>query len=215
MILRRFALSGLCLATVTSAAPPRADLWEIGPVIRGRNYSVGMPERPLPVREGLRFDFPSPSVEAGHVHALTYAHGPLRGKRRIVVRYRIDIAPGARDVRFVPQEQPDQPATVTLFFQRARDNWTARGRFADYRWYAPGVKLGPVARGTHDIVIRLDDPDWTQVTGQRAGDNAQAFAAAIAETDRIGLVFGSPSRRGHGVFATGRARFTLLDFRVE
>ena len=38
--------------------------------------------------------------------------------------------------------------------------------------------------------------------------------AAPADPDRLGLVFGSSEGRGHGVFATRPARFTLLSFRI-
>jgi hypothetical protein len=210
--LRKLLALGLFAGAAAAAAPPPAQYWEIGPVIRGRNYSAGMPLRPTPVRGGLSFAFPNPDAGAGHVHALTYDHGPLAGSRRIVMRYRIDAEPG---VRFAPQELPQEAATVSLFFQRAGDNWSGRGRYGGYRWYAPAAKLGPITPGTHQIAIELDDPDWTHVQGQRAGENRAAFLDALAETGRVGFVFGSPSARGHGVYATGPARFTLLDFRVE
>ena len=46
-----FALIALALAhtgTLASAAPPAMD-WEIGPIIRGQNYSVNMPPTPMQV----------------------------------------------------------------------------------------------------------------------------------------------------------------------
>ena len=46
-------------------------------------------------------------------------------------------------------------------------------------------------------------------------DDPRDFRAALAGAERVGFVFGSESGRGHGVYATGPARFTLLDFRVE
>jgi hypothetical protein len=207
------ALALILACTAADAAPPPADLWEIGPIIRGRNYSVGMPEQPTPVKGGgWSFQFPYPTVDAGHVHYLTFPHGSLQGKTRIVMRYRIDAA---RGVRFVPREYPDQAATISLFFQRYRDSWTARGRYAEYRWYSPDAKMGPVAPGTHEIAIRLDDPEWIPVMGGTAAGKPAQFAAAIDNADRVGFVMGSKSTRGHGVFATGPAKFTLLDYRVE
>lgn len=200
-------------AAALLAAPPPAAEWEIGPLIRGKNYSVGMPEQPTPQKGGgWSFDFPQPTAEAGHVHYLTYVHGPLTGKQRITMRYRIDAKP---TVRFVPQEFPDQPATLSLFFQRAGDSWRARGRHVHYRWYAPAAKLMPLSAGTHQITIRLDDPDWISVFAGRAGDNGPQMLAAIDNAERVGFVMGSAGARGHGVFATGPAKFTLLDFRIE
>ncbi len=205
-------LGAALVASAVLAMPPAAQFWEIGPNIRGRNYSVGMPASPYPVREGLAFQFPYPTGEAGTVHYLTYANGPLTGKRRIVMRYRINAA---RGVRFIAQENPDQPATISLFLQRRGDNWSAVGRYADYRWYAPTAKMGPVAVGTFEIVNRLDDPDWISVMGQRASERGTGFASLLDNADRIGFTFGSSIARGHGVYATGPAGFTLLEFKVE
>jgi hypothetical protein len=202
----------LFLAVTADAAPP-ADQWEIGPVIRGKNYSVGMAEQPTPRKGGgWTFQFPHPTVEAGHVHYLTFSHGSLTGKKRIVMRYRIIAGP---DVRFSPREFPKEAASISLFFQRKKDNWTAKGRYAEYRWYAPEAKMGPVTPGTHEISISLTDPDWIPVMGGTAGEKPAEFDAAINNTDRVGFVMGSRSTRGHGVFATGPARFTLLEYRVE
>jgi hypothetical protein len=52
---------------------------------------------------------------------------------------------------------------------------------------------------------------WTSVNGR---PNRTAFEDALVATDRVGLVFGSSSARGHGVFATAPARFTLISFRI-
>ena len=63
--------------------------------------------------------------------------------------------------------------------------------------------------------VSLDDPRWISVFGKPAATSPEGYAAAMAQTARVGLVFGSAEARGHGVYATGPARFTLLDFRVE
>jgi hypothetical protein len=205
-------LSMACLCVAANGAPPPAAEWEIGPVIKGRNYSVGMPLNPTPQRTGWSFQFPNPTVDAGHVHYLTFSHGPMTGKKRIVMRYRIDAA---RTVRFVPQEHPDLPAKLSLFFQREGDRWNAKGRYGEYRWYSPGDRLAPVAVGTHEIIIRLDDPSWISVWGKPSAQQAAGFSGAIDNADRVGFVLGSAAARGHGVFATGPAKFTVLEFRVE
>jgi hypothetical protein len=197
---------------VASVAPSAAD-WEIGPWIRGKNYSVGMPDTPTPVKGGgWSFRFPGPTLDDGHVHYLTFQHGALTGKKRIVMRYRIDAKP---DVRFLAREIPQEPATISLYFQRGGDTWKAKGRHVYSRWYAPKAKMGMVAPGTHMISIALDDPDWISVLGGRSGDNPKRLAEAMAETERVGFVMGSSSARGHGVYATGAAKFTLLEYRIE
>ena len=199
------------LAGASPAAAQDAASWEIGPIIRGKNYSQGMPLRPQPTRTGWSFDFPVGSREAGHVHYVTFRPGPIAPRSRIVVRYRVDARAGTR---FVPQESPELRGTVSLYFQRRGDNWTAKGRYEYFRWYAPGATVREIAPGEHEISVRLDDPNWISVQARTAGSNPAALQAALADIDRIGLVFGSTAARGHGVYATAPARFTLLSFRI-
>jgi hypothetical protein len=191
--------------------PARADSWQIGPIIRGRNYSVGMPLQPSPERRGWSFDIPSPDVRAGHVHYLTFNAGSLAGKRRIVMRYRID-AP--RGTRFVPREYPEEPAIMSMYFQRRGDSWSARGRYEHYRWYAAPHKVVQVAPGEHVVSIDLVPSEWISLAFRPGTENPDAFAEAIAQSDRVGFVFGAPLGRGHGAFATAPARFTVLSFEV-
>ncbi len=191
---------------------PVATAWDIGPVIRGRNYSVNMPAHPRAVRGGWSFDFPVGSAQAGHVHYITFRPGSLAGYRRITVRYRIDAAPGTR---FFPQETPDQPGTVSLYFQRNGDDWRARRGSEYYRWFAPASSVRPLAAGVHEMTIALDDPAWISVWGEAAARQPQAYAEALDDVANIGLLFGSSAARGHGVYAGAPARLTLLAFRIE
>jgi hypothetical protein len=199
----------VALPTAVAALPP-ANAWEIGPWVRGRNYSVGMPSAPRPAAGGaLTFDFPL--AGRGQVDAMTTAIGPLAGARQITVRYRVDAAPGTR---FVADETPDQPATVSLYFQQRDDNWSGRGGYVSYRWYAPGRAVVPLTPGTHTMTVRFDEM-WTNVHGQTVSQDTDGFSAALEDTARIGLAFGSSARRSHGVYASGPARFTLLDFDIR
>lgn len=205
------AIAGL--GTIATATASLTRDWQIGPIIRGKNYSVGMPLQPVPTRTGWYFDFPYASKAAGHVHYVTFAPGALSDKSRIVVRYRVSAAAGTR---FVPQEQPDLAGTVSLYVQRRGDTWTAKGRYAGYRWYAPDDTVQPLKPGTHSLVVDLDDPMWRSVVGgMRSGKQPAMFDATLNDPGRIGLVFGSATLRGHGVFATAPARFELLSFNIE
>lgn len=202
------AVTGLGAVAAAVAAVQPAEMWEIGPIIRSRNYSVGMPLNPEPADRGWHFDFPYPNEAAGHVHYVTFNPGPLLGKSRIVVRYRVDAARGAG---FVPREAPGAPATISLFLQRRGDNWSAKRQYEHFRWYAPQREIRP---GVHEMVVSLDDPEWISVMGKPVSVNPEAFRDALAQTHRLGIVFGSAGGRGHGVYATGPARFTLIDFRI-
>lgn len=203
------AVLGLALAGGTAAAPP-PDAWEIGPIIDGRNYSVGMPLRAASGPDGATFVIPGPTRADGHVHYVTVPVRDLAGARRITLRFRID-AP--RGTRFLQQQAPaSDPATLSLYFQRRGDSW--RARHPDYRWYAPAGRDVVLAPGVHEVSIGLDE-NWIAMTGSDARTNPGGFAAALSNAHRVGFTFGGSSGRGHGVFATHPARFTVLDFRIE
>src|SRR5690606_3122598 len=106
-------------------------------------------------------------------------------------------------------------ATGSLVLQRKGDRWTARGAYERYRWYAPPETAQALSPGVHEIAISLNDPQWGSGYGKKAAHNRDAVIATLANMDNIGLVFGSQGGRGHGVFATAPARFTLLDFTIE
>ena len=154
-------------------------------------------------------DFPLSG--SGEVDALTTAVGPLAGARQITMRYRVDAARGAR---FVAAETPNERATVSLYFQQARDNWSAKGRYASYRWYAPARAVIPLAPGEHRVTIRFDET-WTNVNGKPNHQVPEGFAAALRNTARIGIAFGSSSRRSHGIHVTRPATFTLLSLDID
>lgn len=198
------------VAPMALAQMPPAEAWEIGPWVRGKNYSVGMPPRPTPGPRGSLV-MELPIVGAGQVDALTTAVGPLASARQITLRYRVD-AP--RGTRFVASETPNEAATVSLYLQQAGDNWSGRGRYESYRWYSPARGVVPLTAGEHTVTVQLDDA-WTNVNGRPNHQVPEGFAAAIRNTARVGIAFGSSSRRSHGVSATGPARFTLLSLDIN
>jgi hypothetical protein len=205
-----FALLGACGdSAVASAAPSDPAAWTIGPIIRGRNYSQGVPLHPTARRGGLfHIDLPR---APGSVHYVTFSHGPLLGKRRIVMRYRVEADPG---VRLLAASDGRSPAMITLYFQRSGDRWSGRGRFEAYRWYATFATRTPVLPGSYEMVAPLD-ARWTAVETSSAFSNPAAFRAALAEADQVGFVLGGGDGYGHGAFATGRARLVVTHFRVE
>jgi hypothetical protein len=186
-----------------------ASAWEIGPVIRGRNYSQGVPLHPLQRANGA-WSIELPRAP-GSIHYVTFPYGTLSGKHRMVMRYRIEAAQG---VRILPVTAPQLPSIITLYFQRAGDNWTGTGRFEAYRWYATFASQSPIMPGEHVMVAPLDG-NWTAVETSSARTSRAAFRDALAQADRVGFVLGGGDGYGHGVFATGPARLVVTDFRVE
>lgn len=216
MLFRAAALTTLALLTTPgTAAQPRttvrdvtASAWVIGPILDGRNYSRGMPLHPSPHRSGGWYiDLPQ---APGHVNYITFRHGSLAGKSRIVLRYRIEASPG---VRIIPKNYPQWTGSITPYFQRRGDNWSARGRFETYRWYGTFATKGLVP-GVHEIVAPLN-ANWTAVETSNARTQPRAFQDAVADADQVGFVLGGGDGFGHGVSATGPARLVVLDFRAE
>jgi hypothetical protein len=191
-----------------AAATLDPGAWTIGPVIRGQNYSRLMPLHPSP-GPGRGFHIALPQAP-GSLHYVTFRHGSLTDKSRIVMRYRIEAAPG---VQVVPRTAPQMPAQITLYFQRAGDNWSGRGPYEAYRWYATFATQSPTP-GSHQMVASFDQ-NWTAVQRSSARSNPAAFRAAIAEADQVGFVLGGGDGYGHGVFATGPARLVVTEFRIE
>jgi hypothetical protein len=190
-----------------AASNPAA--WTIGPIIRGRNYSQGAPLHPAPRRNGgWQVDIPQRPTG---IHYVTFRHGSLAGKRRIVMRFRVEAAPG---VKIVPATAPDLPSIITLYFQRGGDNWSGRGRFEAYRWYASFASKMPITPGVHEIVAPLNGL-WSAVETSNAQNNPGAFRDAVANADQVGFVLGGGDGLGHGAYATGPARLIVTSFRVE
>lgn len=210
-VLALFAVGGGGVETSARAAARNPDprAWLIGPIIRGRNYSQGVPLHPTP-RAGGSWHIDLPRAP-GSVHYVTFRHGSLAGKSRIVMRYRVEAAPGAR---IVPATVPTLPSIITLYFQRGGDNWSGRGRFEGYRWYATFASQSPITPGEHQIVAPLNG-NWTAVQVSSARTNPAAFRDAIVEADQVGFVLGGGDGYGHGIYATGRARLVVTEFRVE
>ncbi len=196
------------IAGAATAATLNPSAWTIGPVIRGQNHSRLMPAHPSP-GPGRGFQIELPQAP-GSLHYVTFRHGSLAGKSRIVMRYRIDAMPG---VQVVPRTAPQLPAQITLYFQRAGDSWSGRGPFEAYRWYATFATQVPTP-GSHEMAASLDG-NWTAVQSSSARTNPGAFRAALAEADQVGFVLGGGDGYGHGVFATGPARLVVTDFRIE
>ncbi|WP_332811231.1 hypothetical protein [Sphingomonas sp.] len=182
--------------------------WVIGPLVRGRNYSVGMPLHPTAGRNGTwQIDLPR---HPGSVHYVTFPHGSLQGKTRIVMRYRLEAAPG---VRVHASTAPGSPGIITPYFQRYGDNWTARGRFEAFRWYGT-FATQEITPGEHMIVAPLN-ANWTAVERSSAQGSPAAFREALADADQVGFVLGGGDGAGHGVYATGPARLVVTQFSVE
>lgn len=192
------------LLALTLAACGDGDRPEV-PHPSASAWSVGAPNsNPI---AGSSFTIPRQG-KVGYVTRLT---GPLTGKTRITLRYRIDMAEG---VRIFPPSMPDGPAIITLYLQRRGDDWSAQGDYEAYRWYATSFSQMPLTAGEHEISAPLDT-GWTAISYSTAQSNPDGFAAAKAKAERVGFVLGGGTGYGHGVSATGQATLTILSFTIE
>src|SRR5262249_25589063 len=117
---RRFLLGGVTLvASQGSSASPVAISLDpppllIGPIIRGKNSSPGMPTQPSADGRGWSFNFPAHDG----VHYVTAPlSGPPLGRGEVKVRFSI-----AGLGRLVPT-QGEPPARMRLFLHRRGDDW--------------------------------------------------------------------------------------------
>lgn len=181
--------------------------WQIGPIIDGENYSVGMPLNPTPASDGLfSLELPTPAQQP---HYVTMPTAPLAGKSKITMTYRVELAEGAK---IVPVKYPNSPSIITLYFQRLGDDW--RSGSEAYRWYASFSSQKPITAGEHTIVAPFD-ANWTAVLSSSRDNNPSAFQAALNDTGRVGFVLGGGDGLGHGVYATGPARIVVTSFKIE
>jgi hypothetical protein len=182
-----------------------ASNWEIGPIISGTDYSVGMPLNPTQTSDGWAFNFP---LAPGSVHYVTYKFGSLAGKTHIVMKYRIEADPS---VQFLPTCCPALLGQgPTMYLQEKGDNWNTDGM----RWWATFNSPWPIQPGDHELDIPLDGA-WTSVFTMTAASDPQQFTSAKLNADRIGFTFGGGDGYGHGTYVTGSARFVVTSFAVE
>ncbi len=236
------AMKNRAMTTSTCGAKPHPggtldqSAWYIGPDLpKWGNQSPGMPTHPAPAEGGWYFDVPvgvdqplerTPRKTIPKVDYVGFCHGPLTGKKEIRLRWRLDLDPGA-EVLSVPEIQQfgRYPAHMTICLQRKGDNWSGGGRYETYRWYAVEHDVRLEA-GEHELTVPLDS-GWTAVSVSSDGSapfagnpglkpNPTGFKQAVSDTCCLYVVFGGNEvGRSHGMRATGKARFTMLQFETR
>jgi hypothetical protein len=208
---RGFLLGGVTLMASqgSSASPVAISLdparWQIGPIIRGKSYSPGMPSQPTAAGSGWSFTFPA--LDGVH-YVTTPLSGPLMGHGEVKVRFSI-----AGSGRLVPT-QGEPPARMRLFLHRRGDDWSGVGAHEFYRWWS--VSNVVMAAGKYELAAPLVPDHWFSVFGKRGDHPAAAgqFVAAVADLHAVGQTFGGMFA-GHGVFAVdGPSRFTLESYEI-
>lgn len=165
------------------------------PVVSGNwiyRYSANF----VPLADGFEF----PVNQDGIHYVVTPANVVV--PPRLTLRFRIDTSSAA----FVPvNDNSGTSARVRLFLQRRGDPLDL-SLGPSYRfWSTAYVEL---THGEWELSAALEPDQWTNVNGQR---DDVGFAALLADLEWIGFTFGGMFA-GHGVYATGPARFTMLEY---
>jgi hypothetical protein len=161
--------------------------WTINPLVNGVAYG------PLSCSDSGSFTFPvcpSPPSRTDGTHTLVRPSGLLVPGATVTADFEI-VGAGA----FVGAQEQASGAMVSLFLQRAGDNWSGAGPYTDYRAYS--IKDIPLSNGRYQLSVPLVRDQWTSV--QDPGTE-QGFAELLQNVERIGVVFGTyQSGRAHGV----------------
>tara|TARA_R110000868_G_scaffold359748_1_gene621652 strand:+ start:609 stop:1217 length:609 start_codon:yes stop_codon:yes gene_type:complete len=143
----------------------------------------------------------------GELSALLMRGRDLSGSTEMVLRYRIEGDGVAK-----PHDRADGYTSISLYFQRAGDDWSARGAFESYRWYSPVVHH-PIRAGSFELGVPFS-ANWTAVMGSNRTVSEAAFVAAQRECYAMGVAFGNSSGRMHGIYAEGDLRFIVESFDI-
>jgi hypothetical protein len=182
--------------------------WTVNPLVNGVAFG--------PNDCSLNGQFIMPSCPAqperqNGMHTLVKETGPLPYGGTVSVDFEIV---GASNI--VGAQEQGSFAYVSLFIQRAGDNWSGSGVYNEYRAYS--VNVVPAAEnlgnGRYQLSQALVRDQWVNV--MTAGTE-QGFQELLQNAQRIGIVFGTAqSGRAHGV-CTGNAstQFIMHSFTVQ
>jgi hypothetical protein len=166
----------------------RVNGWYAGPIIGWKNYSRA---RLKPLADGvLQFDM------SQGIDALCKSVGVLPAT--MTIRYELTGQVSPTDTIADP--------LISVCFQRKSDDWTARGDYQQYRWYAGEALL--LKPGIGEFTIDFADGEWFDVLGQPRVKSNVLFAQAQLDVATIYITFGHSAGRSHGV--AGQAQFKLL-----
>lgn len=190
-------------------APAPAAPWSIGPVIEGKNWSVGMEGALVSTRDSWFFDFPvaQKGLDRWSTPGPHYVTRPWTGLAGITLRLDFEVE-GDGNLFGVMGNQTSFVPYICLHFQRSGDDWSAKPPYDGFRWYSnTQTKLVP---GRQSVEVPLTADNWHPVEN---GPGPAEFADALANASCVGVTFGNEEGNGHGVAAaTPGNRFICHSF---
>jgi hypothetical protein len=185
-------------------------------------FSVGA-TNPIPGDGGWYVDVPAArtAADAGptcksdptcpHLNMIVF--GPGRPISSVITLKGQMTATGTLNYNLDGKETCPTPAQISLYFQRAGDNYSAADTYEFYRYWA--AMILPLNQSFTLAMPLTAHGTWFSVYGKPVSANPAAFAAAIANPVAVGMTFGGGCTGHHGINVSGTARFTLEDYTVQ
>lgn len=184
------------------SAPASSLAWHVNPIINGVRYE---PPAELPEWIDGSFEVPSTGPIGCILQRCTL---PLSGTMRIDYELggAIELLRGQEGI-----------ASMGLFFVSRRDRfWSGLAAYGENttRWYSNAFL--PITAGRHSAEVPLIFDQWGGPTiADQPLPTAADFAAALADAEWCGPIFGDGTGRAHSWQAAGRGVFfTLHSFSV-
>ncbi len=191
-----------------SADPPQLNMVSLQPGDWDILYSSGVGSHPSSDPDGAwSFNFPSYQA-GGHVNYVETPFTATVPLHSVSVVFEVESdAP-----QYVVIDTTDHlPATCRLMIEQKNDNLAD----PNGRWWANAsiYNLGSQDNQILSFTIPLTSNIWSNVNGQQ---DANAFAAALANIGWVGVTFGGQYFAGHGVaISGGTAKYVLINYSVE
>ncbi len=190
--------------TPTGCTPAKA--WTIGPIIKGENYSKGLPLNPC-TEPGSGFSFDLGGEKEPHY--ITRKIDSLVGKKQLRMSFRVEAS--ASTLVYGAKCPTNSPSAVTLYIQREDDDWQKNG----WRWWHGPSRVAVSGAGVWELIAPLDDPKWSSVQGMTADASPLNWKATITDPYVVGFTMANCEGAGHGARATAPAKVIVERFSVE
>lgn len=189
-------------------------------------FSPDMPSSPSPRKEGWAFSFPSeteacPGATCPSVHYVVTRSPLLRAGQTLIMNGQIVASENASFNHVIEGSDNNiaggGPSACRFYFQRAGDNFSARGKYEYFRWWARTDTGAVVLKsGVFSANVILNPENWLDVWGH-VGNEAPAtqagFASALADIGNVGFTCGGGYSYGHGVnMKKGKAELVVRTF---
>jgi hypothetical protein len=202
-----FSLVG-CRYSLPDIQPQQLNVVSLDPANWYVFYSAGTPANPS--YDGIgAWSLAIPNAGGGgHLNYVQTPFVATTTLHNVIMKFEV-ISTSPQYVEIDPTDK--LPATFRIFFEQKNDDMeSANGRWwADFDFHDLGSNDNQIIT----ISVPFTWEQWGNVYGQQ---NAQNFAAALANVGWIGMTFGGQYFAGHGVaLNSGSATFDLIDFYVN